>query len=312
MHLATTTYDFIPFLPTQAERVRQYEGTGFRFLDYSFDDAFFPGSSFLTDRWMDDVLAAEKAAEQLGFTFVQAHAPGAYNFLDPSADHEAGMLAMTRSIEACGYLGIPNLVVHASTCNRMMGPAGRDSFFRENRQFYEKLFPSMEKSGVNVLVENTGYANQDGKYYLMTGQDMVDFVEYVGHPLLKVCWDTGHANMNFYNQYHEITTIGKYAAAFHMQDNFGVTDDHIAPLMGTTDWDAIMQALFAIDFKGYFTLESPRGIRTADAWPQFRRFNDLPQPCRLRDPSVDLMRQYVKLLFEIGKYILTQYDCFEA
>lgn len=312
MRLATTTYDFIHYLPTQVERVRQYEGTGFRYLDYSFDDVLWPNSTFLTNHWMDDVIAASKAAEQLGFTFVQAHASGAYDFLDPKADHEAGMLALARSIEACAYLGIPNIVVHSCTSKQWMGMEGRDAFFRENKKFYEKLFPYMEKYGVNVLIENTGSANMDGQYFLMTGQDMVDFLEFVNHPLLKACWDTGHANMNHYNQYHEITTLGNHIAAFHMQDNFGHIDEHIAPLMGNINWDAVMQALFAIDFKGYFTLESPQGIRKADAWPHFRRYDPLPQPCRLRDPSVDLMRHYVTFMYEIGKYILTQYDCFEA
>lgn len=311
MRLATTTYDFIHYLQNPADRVRAYEGTGFRYLDYNFDDALWPTSTFLTNHWMDDVIAAGKAAEQLGFTFVQAHAPGGYDFLAPKADHESGMLALTRSIEACAYLGIPNIVVHSSTSKQLMGSAGKEGFFRENKAFYEKLFPHMEKYGVNVLIENTGSANMDGKYFLMTGQDMVDFLEYVNHPMLKACWDTGHANMNHYNQYKEITTLGKNVVAFHMQDNHGHIDEHIPPLMGNINWDAIMQALQDIGFNGYFTLESPHVVRRADAWPHFRRYDDLPRPVRLSDPSLELARMGIQYLYEIGKFILEQYDCFE-
>ena len=37
---------------------------------------------------------------------------------------------------------------------------------------------------------------------------MVEFLNYVGHPLLHACWDTGHANCEG-SQYDDIVTLGK-------------------------------------------------------------------------------------------------------
>lgn len=112
MKLATTIGDFEYYTNTPAEAVQQFAGTGFRYFDYNFYNVIFPGSAFLQAHWMDEIIAAQRAARKLGYTFVQAHSPN-YNPLDPAADHEAGMLATLRAIEACGYLGIPNIVVHS-------------------------------------------------------------------------------------------------------------------------------------------------------------------------------------------------------
>ena len=63
MRLATTIGDFRRFTKTPAEAVRAFEGTGFRYLDYSFYSVIYPGSPFLTGDWFREVdEAAEEAA----------------------------------------------------------------------------------------------------------------------------------------------------------------------------------------------------------------------------------------------------------
>ena len=143
MRLATTIGDLKKYTHdgrSSAEAVRMFEGTGFRYLDYDFYNVIFPSSPFLSERWMEDVTQAAEAAASLGMRFVQAHSPN-YNPFDPDADHEAGMLATLRSIEACGYLGIPNLVVHSGYTDRLRYPQDREEYFAENRKFYETLLP---------------------------------------------------------------------------------------------------------------------------------------------------------------------------
>ena len=159
MKLATTTGGFLPWVKTTAEAVRLYEGTGFRHLDYSFYKVIHPGSPFLGDRWLDEVEDAGREAARLGMDFVQAHSPN-YNPLDPDADHAAGMLATLRSIEACGRLGILNIVVHPGVAADLDYPGDREEFFRRNLVFFRSLFPAMEKWNVNVLVENSAEKNE--------------------------------------------------------------------------------------------------------------------------------------------------------
>ncbi len=308
MKLATTTGDFLYYDLTPAEVIRCFEGTGFRYLDCNFYNENYPDSPLLGDDWMAQVRDAAKAAEQLGFTFVQAHSPD-YNCLSMKADHESGLLATIRSIEACDYLGIKNIVVHGGFGYRY--PEERDKFFEKLRDFFRKLFPAMEKYGVNVLIENGAENNSGRRCFFMTAADMTDFIDYVGHPLLHACWDVGHANMRGTNQYDDICKLGSELYAVHIQDNFGAYDEHFAPFMGTLNLDAIMQGLLEIDYPGYFTFEACNILRPADAWPHIRQEFMGSMPNRLIRPSLELKRKAIGLLFEIGKYILESYDCFE-
>ena len=310
MKLASTTGDFRGYAKTTADAVRFYEGTGFRLLDYNFYNVIHEGSPFLGDRWLDEVEEAGREAERLGFDFVQAHSPN-YNPLDPNADHEAGMLATLRSIEACGRLGIPNIVVHPGMTTELTYPDGRDGYFSRNRDFYRSLFPAMEKWNVNVLIENSAEANMGTRYFFMTGQEMRDFADYVDHPLLHCNWDIGHANMRGTDQREDILAMGGHLRGLHIQDNFGACDEHIAPFMGTTDMDAVMQGLLEVGYKGYFTFETDNMLLSFGRWPHKRRQAPSVTERRLAVPPLDLRRKAAALLYEIGRTILSAYDCFE-
>ena len=309
MKLATTTGDFLPWVKTTAEAVRLYEGTGFRHLDYSFYKVIHPGSPFLGDRWLDEVEDAGREAARLGMDFVQAHSPN-YNPLDPRADHDTGMLATLRSIEACGRLGIPNIVVHPGIAADLDYPDGRDEYFRRNLVFFQSLFPAMETWNVNVLVENSAERNMGGRYFLMTGEEMRAFADLAGHPLLHCNWDTGHANMRGTDQKAEIVAMGDHLRGLHVQDNFGTFDEHMAPFMGTLDIDAVMQGLVAIGYKGYFTFEADNMLLVG-RWPHSRSESPSVMERRLALPPAELKRKAIALLYEIGRTILSAYDCFE-
>ena len=310
MKLASTTGDFNGYAKTAAEAVRLYEGTGFRHLDYNFYRVLHPGSSFLGERWLDEVEEAGREAERLGFDFIQAHSPN-YNPFDPKADHEAGMLATNRSIEACGRLGIRNIVVHSGVSPEFKYPRDREGFFRRNRDFYRSLLPAMEKWNVNVLVENSAEANMGECYFLMTGEEMRAFADYFDHPLLHCNWDIGHANMRGTDQRTEILAMGGHLRGLHIQDNFGSLDEHIAPFMGTTDMDAVMQGLLEVGYKGYFTFETDNMLLTYGRWPHRRRQAPSVTERRLEAPPLVLRRKAAALLYEIGRCILSAYDCFE-
>lgn len=310
MKLASTTGEFHGYAKTTADAVRFYEGTGFRHLDYNFYNVIYPESPFLGDRWLDEVEEAGREAERLGFDFIQAHSPN-YNPFDPKADHEAGMLATIRSIEACGRLGIPNIVVHPGMTTELTYPDGRDGYFSRNRDFYRSLFPAMEKWNVNVLIENSAEANMGTRYFFMTGEEMRDFADYVDHPLLHCNWDIGHANMRGTDQREDILAMGGHLRGLHIQDNFGACDEHIAPFMGTTDMDAVMQGLLEVGYQGYFTFETENMLLSYGRWPHKRRQAPSVTERRLTVPPLDLRRKAAAFLYEIGRSILSAYDCYE-
>ena len=310
MKLATSVGDFGRYAPNPAARVRMFEGTGFRHLDYDFYSVISPKSPFMGPDWMEEVKAAGKAAEQLGFDFVQAHAPN-YNSENPNEDHEAGILGTIRSIEACAYLGIKNMVIHTPHSPTMCYPQDKAAYFEACKRFLDQLTPHMEKHNVNILVENSAEGNMGSRYFFLAAQDMVDFIQEYQHPLIHACWDTGHANMRGTDPYLDVLTLGSELRALHVQDNFGEGDEHLAPFMGTMPMDSLMQGLLKINYQGYFTFESSNILCACKGWPHERREFPLPEPARLTKISPGLKKQAVALLYQIGKEILQAYDCFE-
>lgn len=187
-----------------------------------------------------------------------------------------------------------------------------------NKQFYSEFIPTMEKTDVNVLIENSSETNMgmpvdtapgqsEGLFYY--AEDMLELLDYMNHPLLHVCWDVGHAAMRDMDQYAALTTLGDQLRALHIQDNFGKTDDHIAPLQGVLNMDEIMCGLIDSGYKGYFTFEASNIIRRTNIWPIYRR--EWTRGTRLANPPVELMRKGIGLLYEIGKTILSAYDVYE-
>lgn len=307
MKLATTTGDLVYYCSSPAEAVRAFEGTGFTHLDYTFWRLGWYDRPILKDDWFEPVKEAAKEAERLGFDFVQAHAPG-LNFVNDEDDYENIVLADTRSIEACGYLGIDKIVVHNGSGSKYLYPADKEAYFEANRKFYERLYPAMEKYGVKVLIENLPHRTEGGSYFLGRGEEMKEFLDYCGHPLLGACWDTGHGNMDVESPYDDLMALGDKLEALHVQDNFGERDNHLAPFMGNMDIDSLMNALLGGSFakRGcYFTFECDsiiaQGGRRCD--PRFKKVAN--------DPTLSLKRAAVRFMYEIGKSILTAYDCFE-
>ena len=299
MKIATTIGELYPWCDSPADAVRAYAGTGFRYLDYSFYNANRPGAVFLTDGWLAEVEAAGEAAAALGFSFVQAHSPNynPYHDENDTAYHEAGMLATLRSIEACGRLGIPNIVVHTAYGPRCQYPADAERYFRDNLPFIEALYPAMEKWNVRVCIENSAEGNMGTNYFFMTAEDMNDFIAFAGHPLLGACWDTGHGNMRGTDPHRELVTLGKNLCAVHFQDNSGAGDEHIAPFFGTLDVDGVMQGLLDAGYTGPLTFEADSFLR--------RRANRGSGV--LQFPPERVKRASVALLYEIGAACLEAY-----
>lgn len=304
MKIATTIGEFYDFVPTPADAVRAYEGTGFCYLDYSFYRMYRRGCPFLEDSWKQEVTDAGNAAAGLGFSFVQAHAP-AYNPMgDELTDHEAGMLSYHRAIEACGMLGIHNMVIHTGITPRFPYPEGMDGYMAESKAFLEKLIPELERYNVCLCMENSAEANMrgaDGKvrYFPMTAIDLNTMIDYIGHPLVKACWDVGHGHMRGTDPYEEITGLGKNLAAIHIHDNHGVRDEHLALFDGTIDVDAILRGLRGIAFPGPFTLESDSFFRAKRR--EAKEF-DL-----LAAPPLAAKRAAVRMMYETANACLNAY-----
>jgi sugar phosphate isomerase/epimerase len=71
-----------------------------------------------------------------------------------------------------------------------------------------------------------------------------------------ICLDVGHSNLSGLDATDEVSAAGERLLALHLQDNDGNGEDqHLLPGQGTVDWDAVLNAIDRLDFRGPRTLE---------------------------------------------------------
>lgn len=307
LHIATTTGDLKGYtgFETEEATIRGLYEAGFRYIDYSMY-GLHKNSEYMQAGWEEKAAELLAVAEELDMQFVQAHSPGGNPLSVDTSEVDNLVAATIRSIEICELLGIENNVVH---------PGYREGFTKEqwfeaNKAFYERILPTAERCGVNVLCENSTSANLGAIYWANSGEDMREFVEYVNHPNFHACWDTGHANCEG-SQYDDIMALGDELYAIHYHDNQGA-DTHEMPYCGTMDNDEVMQALVDVGYSGYFTFEADGENRAQRRWngpgDECPIFEDL-YPDRAPILAVGQFTRLEQeiLLYQIGEYLLSQY-----
>lgn len=300
MKIATTTADMKGYAKTPAEAVKLYEGTGFKHLDYNFYDALREGDPLMTDAWRDVIAEAKAAADSLGMDFVQAHAPGCRVY---GGDMQREILATTRAVEACGMLGIRNMVMHSGFLPGYTYPDDMPVYCEAIAPFFRALIPVMEKHQVHILFENTTEKHcRGGNFFPIYARDLNAMVEYFHHPLFGAAWDVGHANMDDIDHAAQFCELGKNLRAIHVHDNYGEKDLHLLPLMGSTDYDNIMQGLLQTGFDGYFTLEIKNNFF-------FERRKGLAGP--LAHPPIAIKKAAMQLQYAVAKAVLEAYGVYE-
>ena len=303
MKIATTTSDYSRYCNADVDRIRALHKSGFRYIDLSMY-SLSPASPLMQDDWQEEVKRLQDVAGELGMQFVQAHAPGT-NYMSPKVtDHAFVENSIRRSIEVCGALGIKNNVLHFGWAKDL----SKEESFEKNTAFCRKFLHTCEEFDVNILVENSCQVNMGDLYYPNSAKDILEFLSCVDHPLVHVCWDTGHANCEG-PQYDEIVTLGKELYAIHYNDNRGKADEHLMPYMGTMNNDEVISALIAADFKGYFTLECTSMLLGKYGWPHKRRPYEADE--RLITPPRFLHESMTAAMYETAKYMLNAYGIFE-
>ena len=299
MKLCTSTGDFSLHCSNDIEKITELKNAGFKYADLSMYGN--EARAYMHDGWKEDIKKLKDHADKIGIKFIQAHSPAfeTLETLDPNENWQEKLEETIRSIEICGELGIPVTVVHAGVKRN----TGREETLKLNKEFYQLLVPTMEKTGVCVLVENAPIKDNQGRYYFNSGERLKEFIEYFNHPLLHACWDIGHGNF-FQSQYDDIITLGEHIYAIHYNDNDGGPQDcHKMPFLGTLDNDEAMRALIDVKYKGAFTFESTDTVKS--------KLFQFDKKMNVQNKSIEIVRAVEKALYQTGKYLLTTYGVYE-
>jgi len=146
----------------------------------------------------------------------------------------ASMDEIKRAIEVAEHLPFRYLVLH-------LGVPGEEYDLKK----FDAAFTSLEhlnlfakERGAQILLENIPSE-------LSAPERMVSFFQYTRLDL-KICFDTGHANLTG-GVPATFRTLRERIAAAHLHDNQGDTDEHLLPFEGAIDWAQTMRDLRARD-----------------------------------------------------------------
>ena len=163
-----------------------------------------------------------------------------------------------KMIEAAQGLCVENLLVVPGAVHIPWRddyePVRNDICDRRAREAVGKLVGKAEKLGVYLNIENIFFNG-----YLMTPMEMNEFVDSFGSDQVRIHFDTGNIAI-FQHADHWIPQLGKRIRNLHFKEFNKRGTDHslecFRPLLdGTVNWPAVMDALAAIDYRGYATFE---------------------------------------------------------
>lgn len=298
MKLATTTGDFNGFTRDQKRSLTLIREAGFHYADYSFGFDLNGRTGVYSENYEAYFEDIARHAEHLGIKLVQSHSPMGKPL---APDNEQFIKDTIRCVEACGAWGIPNVVVHSG----YLPDLSKEETFLRNREFFLPILEVAERYGVNVLVENFNKMSRADTYWIDNATDLLAMIECVDHPLFHAVWDVGHANMQEMPQDEELRLLGSHVRALHVQDNRAEHDEHLMPYFGTTNLDAVMNGLKDIGYDGYFTFEVGGIFRDASKRRVYEKEN------RLARVPLELKCAAERMMYDLGRIVLSAYDCYE-
>lgn len=201
------------------------------------------------------------AAEKYRIDNYQAHAPFPSLIAEDDEYNDIIIRVLKNTIIAADEIGCRNLVIHPF----FLGYKERLTPEREweiNIDRYSRLIPEAKKYGVTLCLENMFVGNRD-KIYAACCSNIDTACAYVdelnriaGEKVFGFCFDTGHALLCGLDMRDMLVKLGDRIRAFHVHDNNGIDDQHLAPYMGILDWNRFIQGLSEIPFNATMSFET--------------------------------------------------------
>lgn len=250
---------------------------GFQGMDFSLGRWFNlkqlrPDETAVLDMPIEEVLRQAEpfraAAQKHGIAFTQTHAPFPTWLPDNDPMNERLIAALQKSIAATAYLGAPCCVVHPAFQPDSKLRLSAQEEWELNRRRYTALIPALREHKVICCLENMFTAGPEGMRYAAVCSNFVEAAQWIdrlndiaGEELFAFCFDTGHCHLTGQSMRYAINCLGKRIRVLHIHDNDGHTDWHVAPFMGTADWEGFVQGLRDVGYSHDLSFETFNVLR---------------------------------------------------
>ncbi|MBO4410519.1 MAG: sugar phosphate isomerase/epimerase [Spirochaetales bacterium] len=204
----------------------------------------------------------KEASRKYGLDNFQAHSPFPSLVFEGDEAYNDGLLEMLKkSIAACDYIDCRNLVIHPFYYS-FEHAMDAETEKKVNIERFSMLIPTARKYGITILLENL-FSKYNNKRYEACCSNIDTACWYIdelnriaGQEMFGFCMDTGHLHLLGKDQYATMVKLGKRIKAFHVHDNDGNSDQHVAPYMGTIIWNRFIQGLHDIGFNSTLDFET--------------------------------------------------------
>lgn len=232
------------------------KSAGFTQMDYRFTYA-----SLLEENWEEKTLRDWQTAREAGVTIRYSHLP--FNYPDTLQGWTDFYTASCRAIDLSVKIGVECAAIHP--CTSMTKHYHHDLMRRNALDFLQPYCDYAKKAGLTLALENMRGAGQSAdpeiKRYATEVEDLWDLAQTLD---IGICWDTGHGNISAQAQYESLKLVAPRLKMLHVNDNYAEDDIHIAPFLGTIDWNGVAKALREIGFTGAINLEVNCNKRPAE------------------------------------------------
>lgn len=233
------------------EMVEHFHKVGFEGIDYDLEAVT---DTMDKDNWRAELSEVVELAQKYGIRMDFGHLPFHHKG-DKRADSVYDMDGIMRwAIEAAGFAGIKNVVIHPVGKSIPYEEFDPEAEFCKNIEYFTPLAEFAVKHGVVLAFENMRSPDEaKGKHrFASTAEEIARLADHFG---MCNCWDFGHANTSKVPQGESLRYLGKRLSVLHVNDNHGGEDEHILPYFGTIDWTEAMQGLKDSGFDGCFNYE---------------------------------------------------------
>jgi len=165
--------------------------------------------------------------------------------------------SMKRWLDRAALVGATKVIQHPTTRPYEVEVEGLDRFFRQLTKSLQELLPFAEDRGITVALENM--LPRGGSRFGSHASHIEKVFEELAHPKLGICLDTGHALISAGEAGFDdfLRRLMPWTTAFHLADNAGDRDSHLAPGRGNVPWGAVFQAAAEAGFSGSMCIETP-------------------------------------------------------
>lgn len=173
------------------------------------------------------------------------------------SERRSAVARMNHWMRIAGLLGSRVVIQHPTTNRHPAAENGLDRYFEQLYKSLEAMLPVAKEADVVIGIENMTPGERRGRF-CSEATHFRRLAREVTDPNVGFVYDTGHALMSEGSQALKILeAMGERVAAWHLADNAGDRDSHLAPGHGRVNWNGVFRFADQVGYVHPMTIETP-------------------------------------------------------